>query len=258
MVKCSEGQSNAQTGCTGKLPAKEFDYDAAAYMNAQMPLAMLEDAAENMTLPANLRLAVAEMAWVRGVALGDDAAVKRMAKLLPDAVRKTAGDSDGYPATLAMLRAPGLRPFLEQGVPRSASFSELDHYRDNWWCAKWADEATVSGMNGTTYTGLKMPSLGFLTAAERQQAAAEAAKLNALPQGLVWVGQRAIAYVKAHPEDKSNAETLALLVQGTRYGCNYNYDNKPTPQTAVSKEAFEMLHRMYPKSEWTAKTKYYY
>jgi hypothetical protein len=216
---------------------------------------MLEDAADSTTLPANLRQAVGEVAWVRAVALEDDAAVKRMAKLLPEAVRKTAGDSYGHPATLAMLRAPGLRPYLDEGVPRSASFATLDHFRDNWWCGRWVDD-DVAGTNGTT-SGLKMPALGFLTTEQRKQAAAEAAKLNVLPQGLVWVGQRAMADVKAHPEDKSNAETLATIIQGTRWGC-WNDKVGTAQNTAVSKQAFEMLHRMYPKSEWALKTKYYY
>lgn len=257
MARCTNGQYNAQTGCTGKLPAKEFDVDGASYMNTQMPLAVLEDAAENPALPTNLRQAVAEAAWVRGVALEDEAAAKRMAKLLPEKVRKTAGESVGYPATLAMLHAPGLRPFLDQGVPRSVSFEDLDHLGENWWCGRWTD-GSGNGNDGEPDTSqMKLAALGFLTAEQRKQAEAEGARMNALPQGLVWVGQRVIAHVKAHPEDKDNAETLAVLVQGTRWGCS-RYDSKGTAQNALSKEAFQMLHRMYPKSEWTLKTKYYY
>ena len=103
---------------------------------------------------------------------------------------------------------------------------------------------------------MKLPTLGFLTAEQRRQAETEATRLNTLPQGLVWVGRRVIAYVKAHPEDKDNAETLALVVRGTRFGCDYN--GKGQPQNLVSKEAFELLHQLYPKSEWAIKTKYYY
>ena len=96
----------------------------------------------------------------------------------------------------------------------------------------------------------------FLTAQQRKEGQDESARLNALPVSAVWLGQRAIAYVKAHPDDKDGAEALALTVKATRYGCNA--DSPENGQRAVSKEAFEMLHRVYPKSEWTAKTKYYY
>ena len=241
---------------TPPIPPLQFDADAASYLNLQMPLATLMQAAESPALPAHLRQAVAIEAWVRALGLSDAGAVRRMAKLLPAPMRQTAGGSDGFPATLAMLRAPGARPFLQQGVQRSMSYAELDHYRDNWWCGVWTDGSPRPGTQSYGVARVAEPPLELLTGTQRQQAAEQAKRLEGLPQGLVWTAQRAIEYVKAHPQDKEAPEALALIVRGTRYGCaEYN---DPTPQKAVSKQAFEMLHRMYPKSEWAAKTKYYY
>jgi hypothetical protein len=79
--------------------------------------------------------------------------------------------------------------------------------------------------------------------------------LNTLPGGVVWLGRRAIAYVKEHPDDKDGAEALGLTVRATRYGC---FLEKDGDKKAVSKEAFTMLHRLYPKSDWAARTPYYY
>jgi hypothetical protein len=241
-----------QPGTAPPCAPQQFDADAAAYLNTQMPLVLLGQAAESSALPAHLRQAIAEMAWVRALALNDTTTLARMAKLLPAPMAQTAGSSGGFPATLALLRAPGVRPFLNQGVQRSDSFAELDHFRDNWWCGRWTDGAIRNQGSPT----IDLPPLPFLTAAQRQQQATEAARMNALPQGLVWVGQRAIAYVKAHPTDKDAPETLALVVQATRWGCA-EYDS-PDAQKALSKEAFEILHHTYPKSEWALKTKYYY
>jgi hypothetical protein len=141
-------------------------------------------------------------------------------------------------------------------VQRSVSYAELDHYRDNWWCDRWTDGSPRPGSQSYGAARTVEPPLALLTADQRRQAADEAARLDALPQGLVWVGERAIGYIKAHPQDKDAAETLALIVRGTRYGCaEYN---DPKRQSTLSKQAFEMLHRMYPKSPWTLKTKYYY
>jgi hypothetical protein len=253
-IQCS---GSAPEVCkTPPIPPSQFDTDAAAYLNLQMPLATLEQAAENTVLPAHLRQAVAMAAWVRAVGLGDAAAVRRMAKLLPAPMRQTAGDSDGFPATLALLRAPGARPFLGSGVQRSLSYAELDHFRDNWWCGRWQDDSPRPGSQSYGAPRTVEPPLALLTAAQRQQAADEATRLDALPQGLVWVGQRAMDYIASHPQDKDAPEALALIVHGTRYGCAEYNDQKP--QSAVSKQAFEMLHRMYPKSSWTLKTKYYY
>lgn len=237
-------------------PPLQFDEDAASYLNLQMSMEMLMQAAESPALPPHLRQAVAIEAWVRALGLGSADSVKRMAKLLPSKLRQTAGESDGFAATLAVLRAPGVRPFVQQGVQRSVSFAELDHNRDNWWCGRWTDGSPRPGSQSYGAPRLAMPLLALLTAEQRQQATDEATRLDALPSGLVWTAKRAIEYVKAHPQDKDGAETLALIVQGTRYGCGEYID--PKPQKEVSKEAFEMLHRMYPKGAWALKTKYYY
>lgn len=243
--------------CVAKIPPQQFDADVATSMNVLMPLAMWEQAAESNTLPKNLRDGVAWAAWMRALGMGDAAGVKQMASLLPPAVQKTAGDSDGFPATLALLRNPGLRPYLEQGVQRSATFAELDNFRDNWWCGRWTDGGGNGGLDPNDSNAPQAkPRADFLTAEEKKQAADEAAKLNALPSGTVWMGQQVIAYVQAHPGDKDGAEALALTVRATHFSCSGESDTNG--QKALSKEAFEMLHRLYPKSEWAIKTKYYY
>ena len=255
MAHCGATQTPDPNAC----PSQQFDADTADSMNATMPLATWEDAAESPLLPKNLRDSVAWAAWMRALGLGDEADVKRMAVLLPAAVEKTAGDSDGFPAVLALLRNPGLRPYMEQGVQRSATYAEMDEYRDNWWCGRWADGGGKGGFdpadedNGKPRAPLHME---FLSASEIKQAADEVARLNALPDGSVWLGQRAIAYVKAHPDDKDAAEALALTVTATHYSCSGQSEDPA--QKAVSKEAFELLHSKYPKSEWALKTKYYY
>lgn len=243
--------------CVTKIPPMQLDADAATSMNVLMPLAMWEQAAESTTLPKNLRDAVAWAAWMRALGLGDAAAVKKMAPLLPPAVAKTAGDSDGFPAVLALLRNPGMKPYLEQGVQRSATFAELDSFRDNWWCGRWTDGGGSGGLDPNDSNAPQAkPQADFLTTSEKKQAGDEAATLNALPSGTVWMGRQVIAYVKAHPEDKDGAEALGLTVRATHYSCSSESDTNG--QKALSKEAFEMLHRLYPKSAWALKTKYYY
>ncbi len=62
--------------------------------------------------------------------------------------------------------------------------------------------------------------------------------------------------MKEHEGDKDAAEALALVVRATHFGCWTTADD--TKKKAVSKEAFDLLHRRYCGSEWAAKTKYYY
>ena len=256
MAQC-KGVRFGVNQCTRKIPPQQFDADAVEILNTQMPLAVWEEAAQSSVLPKNLREAVAWAAWMRALGLGDAAAAKRMSALLPDTVRKTSGDSDGFPATLALLRNPGLRPYLEQGVQRSVTYGHMEGYRDNWWCGQWTDGDRPH--DEYPDFGLRAQGLGhadFLTPLQKQQAADEDARLNALPNGTVWLGQRAITYVKAHPDDKDAAEALGLVSRATHYSCSG--ESKEKDQSAVSKQAFEMLHRIYPKSPWALHTKYYY
>ena len=182
-------------GCDTKIPLQQFDADAATSMNRQLPLAMWLQEAESSTLPKNLREAVAWAAWMRALGLGDGSSVKRMSALLPESVRKTAADSNGFPATLALLRNPGLRPYLQQGVQRSATYAQMEEFRDNWWCGRWTDGFGNGGYVPEDKANASAVPAEFLTASEKKQAADEATRLNALPSGAVWLGRRAMAYV---------------------------------------------------------------
>jgi hypothetical protein len=61
-----------------------------------------------------------------------------------------------------------------------------------------------------------------------------------------------LGWIEKHTDDPRAPEALYLAVRSTRYG--------PTdPDTSkYSKEAFEFLHRHYPKSPWTLKAKYWF
>jgi hypothetical protein len=236
-----------------------FDDDTAQAFNRQLPLSLWVEAAKAKEVPERLRGSVAMAAWLRAQGLGDEATVKALAPLLPFSLSQAVGDSLGFPATLAVLRNPGLRPYLEQGAQRSFAPGILEEFRDNWWCEKWGAGARAVDQQDNPLTLAPLPLL-FLTASERKAAGDEQTKLNRLPFGVAWVGRRALDYVKAHPEEKDAPEALALIVRATHYGC-YTGDDKDPPaleQKALSKEAFTVLHRRYPKSSWAEKTPYYY
>jgi len=241
-----------------QLPRQQFDWDAATAFNRQLPLARWIEAAKSKTLPLHLREAIAMAAWLRAQGLDDAATVKEAAPLLPQPLR-AAGEGTGFPVTLALLRNQGIRPYLEQGVQRSASYGVLDSFRDNWWCEKWGDGSRQRDPATGKPVTITMP-MSFLTSADKTAAADEVKRLNALPGGVAWVGRRAIDYAKAHPEDKDAPEALALTVRATRYGCYVGGDTDAAAlkQKAISKEAFTTLHKQYPKSAWTAKTPYFY
>jgi tetratricopeptide (TPR) repeat protein len=252
---CTAGSRTS--GCVDQIPTAQFDEDVVKIFNGQLPLTLwIEAASPHSPLPKNLRQAVAWAGWVRAVGLNDKAAVKQLAPMLPPSVRATVSNSTGFPATLAMLRSPGLRPYLNQGVQRSASYGEREIFRDNWWCGRWSDGSSLTAHSPAAFSSPEVLP-GFLTPAQQDAAKTEAAALDQLPGGVIWLGRRAIDYIKAHPEDPNAAEALALTVRATRYGC-YLPPDKEASDKDISKEAFQLLHKHYSASGWTAKTPYYY
>jgi len=248
---------NAPADCPELKKAIEFDQDAADVLNRNTPIAELIEAASAKTLPANLRSEVAVIAWTRAVMLQDEASAAKLAPLVPKSIRDTAGSSVGFPADLAILRSPGIRPYLEGGVPRVASFATFDSFRDNWWCKPWEKNYFYPPTPPRA-----VPTLSFVPPAQALLAAEEYKRLQQLPDPVALLGQRVIDYAKDHPDDPHLPEALALTVRSSHYACE-SYDartNSPAAveSTAASKAAFEMLHRRYPKSPWTAKTPYYY
>lgn len=240
----------------------EFDIDAATVLNRHTPLAQLIQAATSPSLPPNLRQDLVVIAWARSVLLEDDASAAKLASLLPESLRQAAGKNTGFPADLAILRNPGIRPYLEAGIPRVASYSTFDPFHDNWWCKPWQENP-----DGDQANQKPGPLPLFLTANPQPSADADYQKLIALPDSAAVIGQRIIDYAKSHPDDPQVPEALALTVRATRYACqnwqtnsaaSTNPNSTATEYTPVSKAAFERLHRRYPKSSWALKTRYYY
>ncbi len=258
-----KGQCNQQArAVNGSAPCPEadrpveFDDDAVQILNEKTPLPLLIEAANSSILPKSLRDNIAIMAWTRSVLLEDAQSAAALAPLLPKKLSDTAGTSVGFPADLAILRNPGVRPDLEAGVPRVASYSYFDEFRNNWWCRPSVDQRSGPAVPRA------VPDPVFLPAERIALADSQVAQLQKLPNSATVIGQRVLAYAKDHPSDPLVPEALALTVRATHYACQvYDYNSPGGPKseyTPTSKAAFELLHRNYPKSPWTGKTPYYY
>jgi hypothetical protein len=265
----SEGSQNLQEQCTERAhainapadcpeleQALEFDEDAVSVLNRHTPLAMLIDAAASRSLPANLRQNIALIAWTRAVMLEDVASAAKLAPLLPKAIRDAAGPSVAFPADLTILQLSGIRPYLEPGIPRVASFAVFDNLRDNWWCKPWNDR------NDAEIRLAPLPVPALVSSEQEALASAEYQRLQQLPDSVAVLGQRVLDYANAHPDDPQVPQALALTVRASHYACQ-NWDSatasdSKSSYTPVSRAAFQLLHRRYPKSPWTAKTPYYY
>ena len=247
---------NTDAACPDLKRSPQFDEDAVAVLNRYTPLATLIDAASAPSLPANLRQNIAVIAWTRAVMLQDAADAAKLVSLLPKSLSNTASTSIDFPADLAILRNSGIRPYLEPGIPRVASFGTFDNFRDNWWCKPWNDR------NTTEEKPSPLPAPAFVSAQQKSLAESEYQRLQQLPDAVALIGQRVLDYADKSPDDPQVPEALALTVRASHYACqtwdaSSSGDTK-SAYTPVSKAAFQLLHSRYPKSPWTAKTPYYY
>lgn len=247
--------------CVPSHPLK-FDRDAADVLN-RAPLTMLIEAAQSSRLPEDLREEIAAAAWTRSVVLADQASAVKLAPLLPKTLHVTAAGGVGFPAILILLRNPGLRPYVEPGLSHLKRPGNLDLYRSNWWCDDW------SGQFRRIATPPPAPI--FFTRQQAQTGASQYEQVLALPPAPQFLGGEVLAYAKTHSADSRLPEALALTVRATHYAClswsarGLDYlqasaaeQRAKRENTAVSKAAFEMLHRQFPDSPWTARTKFYY
>jgi len=234
----------AEPGDAGTEPM--FDDDAAVAFTKSFPLSTLISAVRSKALPDPLRGEIAAMGWTRAILLHDDTVAHEIAPLLvelePELKEKFAPYfSSRTPAerefagVFILLHTSGLEPYVDSD---SGAFQP----DGSWWCP----------VSATRFKNFPSSSLEFLSAAQRDSAAKQWEAISALPAAPDWLIEQALAWAKAHPQDPRVPEALHFGVRATRHGCT------DTETGELSQEAFDLLHRHYPKSDWTKQTPYWF
>jgi tetratricopeptide (TPR) repeat protein len=258
---------------TESLPASvmqaHFDADATMLFNQAMPLSVRKEAVQRPVLPAHLRQELALTTWIKAALLDQIAVAQELGGVLAAQVPELKpyldayllapnNDAKKFAAVFLILKYPGTRPYVDEGVGRLTPLDQIDDYRNNWWCAlqekSKEPDAEAEGRPGNPL--LKMireaSALDFLPAAEKTAGQAEVQKLRALETAPNYLVAQVLAWAKRTPNDPRVPEALHLAVRSTRYGCT---DAKTTQ---LSKQAFQVLHKQYPQSPWAKQTKYWY
>ena len=240
--------------CKKDDSAVEFSSDAATMLNGETPLASLALAAQSEALSPQLRQSVAMMTWVRAVLLKNEPVAARMLPLLPEKLQEQAGAGVGFRPLMAILRNPGLRPYLDNGVQRSDSYDFVESYGDNWWCPNWS---TIYGEDSEP---VRAESVTILSPRERDSGEREAKSLLAMGGANEYLGSQVIAYARTHPSDPDVPEALYLTLRMIRYGCSHaalewQDPNKGQvdPVAAIAYEIGAIMRRRYPTNPWTKK-----
>jgi hypothetical protein len=205
-------------------PGALFDEDAVGILDRSMPLDKLAEAVASRKLPPNLQAVVARATWARAILLERPEIARRVMPQFPTGRRE---------AILHLLRYPGLTPRIRVGSTGMLTTEQLDQLRDTWWCSvdPWVQ-----------------PPPSFLTKAQQARAASEVGRIPGPATG--YLGQKVLEWAKASPTDPDIPEALHLVVRATRDSCSEAH--------SLSAAAFHLLHKRYPNSPWTKKTRYYY
>jgi len=228
-----------------------------------MPVATMKDAALSNLVAPNLKPDLSRAAFMRAALLDSrDTAMAAAAvmqgftpqlKEFVDAFeRASTPEARRFAAAFMALKFPGLRPFVSTGIGRNTALSEIDSYRDNYWCAEPPGSfggAPASEQGETKPRTITPPE--FLKAVQTQ-AARQVAALQALGPAPKFLCRTAIDWTEKNPDDPRSPEALHLAVRSTRYGCTDAETGR------WSKAAFDLLHRRYPNTTWARNTKYWF
>jgi hypothetical protein len=261
------------------IGAKEKDYlepkanvespilaeDSAYVLNYLAPLAKLNYAAHSKLLPAWSAADVALAGWTRAFMLNDMDTVRELAPIVarvhPDwqssLVPETGGQADRWKFQAALLIA--LHHQFQPTV--RVNYRALLDTSGSWWCPVETQPAAPG--NGDTLEihsiawrlPLVFPPLKPVFSQEDRDAARhEIGELHEKGTTEMFLAPIIFAWAKTHPEDPQVPQALHRLVMLTRYGCR----NGDPSSGQISKAAFDLLHKQYPKSQWTAQTPYWF
>lgn len=241
-----------------------FDNDSVYFINNQMPLSMMARAAQSPQLPEHLKKFFVQAVWVRAFILGNTKIENEFAPLMKKYAGEFAPSVDNYinaknpadkraAALLLILRNPVIQPFVPYAQGRGDDKpTAIDSIRGNWWCVdEYSNEESYrSGIKYNLLFSNAQPQ--FLTDTQSNEAAAETKSIKSSGQSATFLAREAVAFANANPNHPEVPEILHLAVRSTRYGC------KDEQTLRFSKAAFDILHKRFPKSPWTAKTPYYF
>jgi len=255
-----------------RLPA-----ESAAIFNLHLPLQLWVQASEQGKLPVEIRRDLVLAAWTRAVLLSDHATARnlapeagRMFPALAQQMQEYAASEASAPdaSLLLLLRYPGFRPYVSPDQRGRGRFEEesdqsagalalerMDSYHDNWWCEDLGAKLVVDYREDKPDDGKPRPdppSPQFLSNADRQLAAEQWKRLHAVGAAPEYLLRATLAWARRSPNDSRVPEALSRAIRAGHLGC------ADKTSTALSKQAFQLLHRRYPKTAWAKKTPYYY
>lgn len=235
-------------------PENSVNDDGLRWVNEVLTVADLIELAGSPALPREMRARIAGAAWMRAVLIGKPQLGQRAADLLAqlapvasDAVaryRRSASPAEARHRMLVETTRLGLSAQLAMSASPIAAGSP-DDVTASAWCSFHPD--ATGGLPSFPWR-LPEPPPG----SNSSDAVDEFAALRKLKTATGVLGDDVMQWSVSQPADPELPWLLHVVVQSTRGGC-LDPDAK-----SLSKRAFTLLHKRYPRSEWARKTPYFY
>ena len=240
-----------------------FDADAVAFFNEKLPLSVLREAALSPQLPEHLKKFLVEAVWMRAFMFGNQQVEREFTPLMQRYAKEFSPLFSKYAiasnpknreaaALVAILRYTIIQPYVPFGFGRlESTATDIDSTRGNWWCF---EKQSVEDKSHYDHYPFVYPEFypDFLTAEQKTIAEREQKQMSEFGSSSTFLARRAVEFAAQNPNHPQTPEILHLAVRATRFGCN---DDRTG---TFSKQAFNILHKRYPKSAWTKKTPFWF
>lgn len=260
LMRTENGSFDADTGEQARAAPPKPETVAAdgqRWLNSGLAASDLYALGADSRLPQTLRARIGVAAWMRFDLLGqgDEALkaaqqVERNSKVLAPVMRKYRALPDAQERRHWMLLNAtryNLTPMAGAYVPGDITLQPADETTAGMWCKMPAKPGARYAEDVELEKAPAMPQTGDVAARD-----AELARLGEMKTATGFLGEHVLQRAVKAPNDPDLPWLLHVVVQSTRGGC-LDDDAK-----LLSKRAFTLLHKRYGKSEWAAKTPYFY
>ena len=260
LMRRENGSFDADTGEQAKAAPQRPETlaaDGQRWLNSGLAAGDLYALGADTRLPQTLRARIGVAAWMRFDLLGqgDEALkaaqqVEQNSTILAPVMRKYRALPDAQERRhWMMLNATryNLTPMAGAYVPGDISLQPADEATASMWCKMPARAGAEYSEDVKLEKAPAMPQTGDVFRRD-----AELARLGGLKTATGFLGEHVMQRAAKAPNDPDLPWLLHVVVQSTRGGC-LDDDAK-----SLSKRAFTLLHKRYGKSEWAAKTPYFY
>ena len=233
-------------------PVTGTDGDFARRVYRDLPLTQMAALAGRPDYPPEMRTALVEVVFARALVLGNWAVADRFVDDVASSRQTTQALYRRYraaktqrdrqiAAALILVNSPEFNPSAVSDAGGILYWGCQDHqFRDD----------------GLGPDPVMTVPAQFLTEAEQSQLNTERAALAALPVRSRWLADPLLKWAATRPDNVEAPKALHFFVASTRMECGSD-QTKPKGVTP-SRRAFDLLHALWPNSEWAEQTPYWF